>query len=356
MNENAVSRSHRRHGIGRAILRRLPLIGTMLGLGLGVWLVATHDLGAIAAAFGQVGWFGLAAIVLVRVLNMTLCGIAWARILARLADVQLGAFIILRFVREGINQLLPVAQVGGEFVGGRLLTFWGVRGALAAASLLADMLIQVSTQLLFTLLGVALLHRVSGEAAASLAGWMLHAAWIAALLLGGFFAFQRFGPAGLVERGLARIGGSILRESEQSDGPDRENSLGIQAALDRVWGKGRSGPLLQSAFLHLAAWTLGAVEIFIALTCIGIEISWAEAVMLESLAQAIKAAAFPVPAGLGVQEGGFVLVGALFGIEADVAIALSLVKRVPDIVLGIPSLLYWQTLEAKRSTVLPQRG
>lgn len=356
MTENAVPRSQHRHGISRAILKRLPLIGTMLGLMLGIWLVATNDLGAIASAFGRVGLLGLVGIVLVRVLNLSLCGIAWARILSRLADVELGAFVILRFVREGINQLLPVAQVGGEFVGGRLLTFWGVSGALAAASLLADMLIQVSTQLLFTLCGVALLHRVSGDAAASLAGWMLHAAWIAALLLGGFFAFQRFGPAGMVERGLARIGGSILRESERSDGQARENGLGIQAALDRIWGSGRSGPLLQSALLHLAAWSLGALEIWIALTCIGIEISWAEAVMLESLAQAIKAAAFPVPAGLGVQEGGFVLVGGLFGIEADVAIALSLVKRVPDVVLGIPALLYWQTLEAKRTTVLPQRG
>ena len=299
---------------------------------------------------------GLVLIVLVRVLNMSLCGIAWARILAGLATVELGAFVILRFVREGINQLLPVAQVGGEVVGGRLLTFWGVSGALAAASLLADMLIQVSTQLLFTLCGIALLQQVAGEAAASLARWMLHAAWIAALLLGGFFAFQRFGPAGMVERGLARIGGSILRESEQSDAPSSKDGLGIQAALDCVWGAGRGGFLLQSTLLHFVGWALGAVEIWIALTCIGVEITWAEAVMLESLAQAIKAAAFPVPAGLGVQEGGFVLVGALFGIEADVAIALSLVKRVPDVVIGLPALLYWQSLEAKRATVLPQNG
>ena len=53
---------------------------------------------------------------------------------------------LLRFVREGINVLLPVASVGGDVVGGRLLTFWGVSGALAAASILVDMLFQVGTQ------------------------------------------------------------------------------------------------------------------------------------------------------------------------------------------------------------------
>ncbi len=46
--------------------------------------------------------------------------------------------------------------------------------------------------------------------------------------------------------------------------------------------------------------------------------------MLESLSQAIKSAAFPVPSGLGVQEGGFVLLGSLFGIDPGTALALSL--------------------------------
>ena len=38
--------------------------------------------------------------------------------------------MLLRLVREGINVLLPVASVGGDVVGGRLLTFWGATGAL----------------------------------------------------------------------------------------------------------------------------------------------------------------------------------------------------------------------------------
>jgi len=54
-----------------------------------------------------------------------------------------------------------------------------------------------------------------------------------------------------------------------------------------------------------------------------------------------------------VQEGGFVVVCALFGIDAHTAIALSLAKRVPDVALGLPALLVWQNIEARRASVRP---
>jgi putative membrane protein len=336
-----------RPAFGRAVLRRLPLVGTILGLGLALWLVATNDLGAVAEAFGRIGLPGLVAIVLVRAAVIALCGLAWARILEGLSAAQAGAFITLRFVREGINVLLPVASVGGDLVGGRLLTFRGVAGTLAAASILVDMLMQVATQALFALGGVALLARVEGEAAARLAGWTLQALLVTGLVLAAFFAFQRTGALRGIERRLADLGRRFVRDG----GSPGSDSGGVQASLDRVWDRSRRGHLAQSFVLHLAAWVLGAVEIWIALACIGIEnVGFAEALVIEALSQAIKSAAFPVPSGLGVQEGGFVLLGALFGIDAGTALALSLAKRVPDVVLGLPALLVWQNLEARRSS------
>ncbi|MER2250783.1 lysylphosphatidylglycerol synthase domain-containing protein [Methylorubrum podarium] len=366
----------------RGLLRRLPLIGTLVGLGLGVWLVATNDLGAIGAAFGRIGPAGLAAIVGVRAVIVLLCGLAWARVLAGIPpsgrprtgpevpagrriersverSVETGAFVILRFVREGVNVLLPVASVGGEVVGGRLLTFWGVAGSLAAASILADMLIQVATQVAFTGLGAALLWRLPGEAAAALAWWTTQAAVVAVAAVAAFFALQTLGAARGLERRLAGLGRRFLR-SAAPDGAGPEagaaSILSVQEALDAVWARGRRGRIAQSVALHAVAWGLGAVEIWIVLACIGVEVSLTEVFVLESLSQAIKSAAFAVPSGLGVQEGGFVVVGALFGLDAGTAIALSLAKRVPDVALGLPSLIVWQILEAKRAQVLAPPG
>ncbi|GJD69284.1 flippase-like domain-containing protein [Methylobacterium gnaphalii] len=336
-------------GPGRALLRRLPLAGTVLGIGLALWLISTNDVAAIGAAFGRIGFLGLAAVVLVRVAVILLCGLAWARVLQGVVTVGSAPFVILRFVREGINVLLPVASVGGEFVGGRLLTFWGVTGTLAAASVLADMLIQVATEMTFVVMGVLLLQKLEGEQAASLAGWTLEVLAVAAVLLAAFFALQRSGAARRIERRVVSWG----RQVSAAPASDGCAEPGVQAALDAVWARGRRLDLAKAFLLHLAAWCLGAAEIWIALACIGIEISVSDVIVLESLSQAIKSAAFPVPSGLGVQEGGFVLIGALFGIDAGTAIALSLVKRVPDVVLGLPSLIAWQVLEARRATVLP---
>ena len=340
-------------GLGRAFLRRLPLVGTLLGLALGTWLVATNDLTAIADAFGRVGAAGLAAIVLVRVGILVLCGLAWGQTiqgLAGLGRAGSGAFLVLRFVREGINVLLPVASVGGDVVGGRLLTFWGATGALAAASILVDMLFQAGTQAAFALLGVGLLMQVGGEAAQALAAWGLRALAVTALLLGAFLVAQR---SPVLRRAAQRVLAS-LRRTLRGPAADAPSGGGVSAALDAIWAPGRWRSLTASVVLHGAAWLLGAAEIGIALACIGVhDVGIAEILIIEALSQAIKSAAFPVPSGLGVQEGGFVLLGSLFGIDAGTALALSLVKRVPDVVLGLPALLVWQNLEARRGTILP---
>jgi hypothetical protein len=72
------------------------------------------------------------------------------------------------------------------------------------------------------------------------------------------------------------------------------------------------------------------------------------AVILQSLVLAIRSAVFPVPAALGVQEGGYVVIGNLLGIPGDAAFALSLIARVRELILGIPGVIMWQLIEARR--------
>ncbi len=345
----ASNRSYRAR-IGHAVLRRLPLAGTLVGLGLAAWLVATNDLAAVAAAFGKIGFLGLAGVVLARAAAILVCGLAWARLLEGLVPSPAGAFLNLSFVREGINVLLPVASVGGDVLGARLLTFWAVPGALAAASVLADMLFQVGTLALFAGLGAGLLSRIQSPEAVELAHWTLRSLGVAALLLAAFFALQRTGLARVLEERIAALGRRFVREAEAQAEPRPQ----VQGALDAVWGTGRRGHLAQSFCLHALAWLFGVAEVAIVLACIGDHpISLSEAVVIEALGQAIKAVAVLVPSGLGVQEGGFVLVCGLFGIDGGTALALSLAKRVPDVVLGLPALLVWQNLEARRTGVNP---
>jgi len=105
--------------------------------------------------------------------------------------------------------------------------------------------------------------------------------------------------------------------------------------------------LAAAAFIHLATWFFGAFEIWIALVFMGHPASYSEALVIESLGQAVRAAAFVVPGGIGVQEGGFVALCSVFGLSPPVAIAVSLVKRVAELILGLPGLLAWQFMERR---------
>jgi hypothetical protein len=67
--------------------------------------------------------------------------------------------------------------------------------------------------------------------------------------------------------------------------------------------------------------------------------------VIESLAQAVRSVAFFVPGAVGVQEGGFVVVGALFGVPSDAALSISLTKRIRELGLGLPGLAAWQLQE-----------
>ena len=86
---------------------------------------------------------------------------------------------------------------------------------------------------------------------------------------------------------------------------------------------------------------------FIAFRLVGGPISLADAVALEALLCTLRSIAAFVPAAVGVQEAGYAMLAPLFGIPAEMGLAVSLLKRAREIVLGVPALLYWQSIEGR---------
>ena len=130
-----------------------------------------------------------------------------------------------------------------------------------------------------------------------------------------------------------------------------QNWLGL-GTIDAVYQSltmiyaARSG-IAASAAVHMVGWFVGVTEVLIVFAFLAEPIGIAEALVIESLLHAIRGAAFAIPSALGAQEGGLVLLCAIFAIPPEQAIALSLVRRAADVVLGVPSLLAWQALEWK---------
>ncbi len=320
---------------------RLTLVLALgAGVVLAVLLVLAYGFDPIVRALEAVGW-GAGLVALVRAIETTGAGIAWRWLLPE-GRPLLRACALLRWIRESINALLPVAQVGGEIAGARCLTFFGVDAGTAGASVLVDLLVQTATQLLFTMAGLGVLVWVGG--ADSIVRWVVLGLAVMAPALGGFFAVQRFGGLGLIERVVARF----ARDPHWA-------ALGGLSSLNTRLGEiyARRGRLAAAFALHFAIWFVGVFEVLVALRFMGHPVPYQTALVIESLGQAVRGAAFIVPGAIGVQEGGFVALCAVFAIPAPTAVALSLVKRFPEIVLGIPGLLIWQGLEGRRLLASP---
>jgi uncharacterized membrane protein YbhN (UPF0104 family) len=110
----------------------------------------------------------------------------------------------------------------------------------------------------------------------------------------------------------------------------------------------RRRELVTAGALQCVALVSGSFEIWFTLRLFGHPVGAYSALALESLTQAARHVAFLVPAGLGVQEAGLVLFGQVLGISGEVALAVSMAKRLREVLCGLPSLISWQIMERRQ--------
>lgn len=315
--------------------RTLKLTGLLMwltGLSSVIVLIARQGLVDVEAAATAAG-YGVFWIACLQFIPMMCDTMAWRQILVRQPGVTLAGLFQARWLGESVNNLLPAARIGGEVVRGWLaFRKLDLSGSVAGASVIVDMTGIVAAQILFTTAGLAVLVMHGGD------HFLVKSAAIGVTLLLAvltlFVLAQRSGVFVMFER-LAK---AFMRRLGRS-------SLGADAgALDagiREFYKHR-GRIVTCVLFHWLGWTAGVLEVWAGLWLLGHPVSFLDALMLESLIQAVRGAAFFMPGALGLQEGGLILLGAMIGIGPEVALALSLIKRIRELMWGLPGLLVWQ--------------
>ena len=311
-----------------------PIFG-IAGLALLTGLVAYFGFASVMQAVLSSEW-GSALVVLARAIALCGCGVGWWFLLTPKGPPP-RIFVALRFIREAINALFPFAVVGGDVIGARLLSHFGPAMSLAIASVLIDIFVQVVSLLIYVAAGVGIVLDVPGPHRLSTVTFVMLA--IALPAVAGFFLALNFGAFDPVVRWLVAFG-------EKRRWSMFAHVVDLGDRLQQIWRNHRG--LSGSFFVHLVTVFFGAVEVWIAFFFMGHPVSVAAAIAIESIGQGGKAVAFMLPGGIGVQDGTMIAASAIFGVPAEVALAMALIKRVPDLVLGIPSLLLWQALEGRR--------
>jgi putative membrane protein len=128
----------------------------------------------------------------------------------------------------------------------------------------------------------------------------------------------------------------------------------LDVAVHALYRRPRA--IAAGAAWHLASWIVGAGEVWLALYFLGHPIGIGQALLLESLGQAVRTAAFVVPGALGVQEGGYLVLGTVLGLTPETSLALALAKRVREVILGVPGLMVWQADAATSMVRAGRRG
>ena len=105
--------------------------------------------------------------------------------------------------------------------------------------------------------------------------------------------------------------------------------------------------MVKSTFITLTSRIYVSTEVLIGEWLLGYAITVVEAIMIRSLTGAVRGAAFFIPNGLGVQEGAFMVFGALLGIPPSLSLSLSLIVRVREIITSVPAFFVWQAIEGK---------
>jgi putative membrane protein len=322
-------------------VKRIAYLTGIFGFLLLIGLIAHQGLPDLLLALDRAGW-PLLLLLPAHCVPLLLDAQGWKVLLAPIDPLRRASLWFLfriACVREAVGRLLPVAGIGGEVVGIRLALARLDDTAGVTATVIVEVLITIVTQYLFCGLGIVMLTATASDLAPV---WSMSTALLLSL------------PIPLIVYLLLRHGAVFERLgviAKKLFGTDNRFAIGLDGAkLDAEIHGLFAQPL---RLLHALAWQfsgylIGSFETWFALQLLGHRVSPGTALAIEALTQAARHATFFVPGGLGVQEASVMLFGYLAGISGDTALSLALVKRIREILFGVPALLAWQWQEARQ--------
>jgi len=304
-------------------LRRLNLILLAVAAVFLIWVLNQVGWATLGRHLRQVGWGWPLLLLPYGVVNWVEA-VSWKYLLLpRPGSPSVGHLFWLRLGGEALNQLTPTASLGGEPFKASRLAAAGVPWEIATASVVIHKGILVLSLALYIFLGLALAPLFLPVVAAHL-GLL----GLGALVLAGagitFVILQRRNPCGLGLRLLTRLGlcPSALKEKEGAFND-------LDRRLSRFYREhpGRAG---LAFILFFVSWVLHAVEVYVMFWLLGHPIGWAAAVCLDALAMLFTALGFFIPAALGAQEGGNLLLALGFNLGLPLGVAFSILRRLRE--------------------------
>ena len=316
------------------MVKIVSYVGLFVGLAAMTGLIAWQGFGDVSGIILASGW-PILLVPLAWSPTVFLGTVSWRFLFEPGKEPAFRDLFMALWMGRAINTLLPVATIGGEVVKARMLILWGYSKSESSASVVVDKTVQVFGVIGWGLVGVALLVHYSVEQAliaVALTGIAILGAGIA-----GFVLVQKAGMARFVVNSAHKVTRAEFFENLR-DGADRvDDSLRGSYA--------RLGRFAFAVLWRCLALVLQTAEVWVAAYVLGHPITVMEAMFLKSMTSTLSDVAFVIPNAYGIQEGAFVVLGAMLGLPPDLMLAVSLSIRIRELLVDVPGLAIWQHAE-----------
>ncbi len=242
--------------------------------------------------------------------------------------------LIITWIAQASGKFLPTGTITGEF----LRVYLGIKKGLtpqeASSSVFADLIIATFSLFLLALLSLIYLvinneNFFSGEYSNFLL-WSIFIVFVGCIL---FYLF--------VKKRLTKYLMRKIREKFKFS--LKKNIVKIILKIDHSMYQLSKKKLIvfKSIIYRLLGWIAGAIEIYVFLLIIGIESTIQDVIIIEAFLGVIRAVVFFIPAGLGVQELAFVIIGEYVGFSSSISFSIALGRRVREVLVGVPAVIAW---------------
>lgn len=311
------------------------IVALVAGFVLAIFVLVHIGVAEVFGAIAQAGFVGFVLILLAAMPVIGFLALGWRSVVGPV--VPFWVFFASRQLRDSATDLLPFTQIGGVVIGARAGILGGIPATKAYSSAVVDITCETMAQIAFTIIGL-LIGFTRLKASSDLAIYVDALILGTALLVPGVIAFV------VLQRKGSKLAGAMAeRFLPKAVAHTEQFTAGIEA-LYREPKK-----LALCSTYHLIAWIAAAAWLWVIFQLCGADVGFFECIAIESILSALRSAAVFVPAAVGIQEAGYAALAPVFGAGPEMGLAVSLLKRARDVVLGIPVLLVWQAIEGKRA-------
>lgn len=271
-------------------------------------------------------------IILIHIPTLFFDAMAWKVFIKNENFSILWSFIIT-WVSQASGKFFPTGTVTGEFIRIYLGTKKGLSFHESSSTVFADLVI--ATFSLFLIASLSFLIVLSNNVIFFQNDNSFYIVISLLILLSGCVFFYFF-----IKRRLLKF---FLNLKNPLNFKLKRNNIKLLLKIDYSLFKISSNKLniFKATITRLLGWISGALEIYVFLMIINVEVSFVDVILIEAFTGLIRSVVFFIPAGLGIQELAFVIIGSHVGLSDSVSFSMAIGRRIREIGVGLPAILTW---------------